>query len=404
MKLRTVLEEMITRQGSDLHIFVGFPPVVRINGDLTQLEHEVVTPEDMVTLAQQILTPKQLKEFEDQREIDFGFGVPGLGRFRANVSKQRGTIAMVFRLVPMEIPSLADLNLPAVLEEISMRNRGLVLVTGITGSGKSTALASMLQLINERKHSKIVTIEDPIEFLHTRRSGLVAQREVGTDTNSFSAALRHVLRQDPDVIMVGEIRDRETMEIAITAANTGHLLLSTLHTIDAAQTINRVISFFPTHQHQEVRLLLSSCLAAIISLRLIARVDGQGRVPAVEVMLCTPTIREYIIDPEKTVMIRHAIQEGHHQYGMQTFDQSLMRLYKEGLISYESALANSTSPDEFTLRVKGIEASSDSTWDVFDNSLAEGVPEEAATAAGVEARKRGGGNTPPPGAPGKRGG
>jgi twitching motility protein PilT len=216
-----------------------------------------------------------------------------------------------------------------------------------------------------------VTIEDPIEFLHTKRNGLVAQREVGTDTNSFGHALRHVLRQDPDVIMVGEIRDRETMEIAITAANTGHLLLSTLHTIDAAQTINRVISFFPTHQHQEVRLLLASCLAAIVSLRLVPRQDGQGRVPAVEVMLCTPTIQEYIIDSQKTVMIRQAIQEGHRQYGMQTFDQSLMKLYKDGVISYDNALANSTSPDEFTLRVKGIEASSDSTWDVFDNTLTE---------------------------------
>jgi len=369
MKLRAVLEEMIARGGSDLHIFVGFPPVCRINGVLHHLEHEVVTPEDMVALAQQILTPKQLKEFDAEREIDFGFGVPGLGRFRANVSKQRGTIAMVFRLVPMEIPSLDDLSLPAVLAEISRKNRGLVLVTGITGSGKSTTLASMLQLINEEKCAKIVTIEDPIEFLHTRRSGLVAQREVGTDTNSFASALRHVLRQDPDVIMVGEIRDRETMEIAITAANTGHLLMSTLHTIDAAQTINRVISFFPTHQHREVRLLLSSCLAAIVSLRLIPRVDGQGRVPAVEVMLCTPTIQEYIIDPEKTVMIRQAIMEGHRQYGMQTFDQSLMKLYKDGLITYDDALANSTSPDEFTLRVKGIEASSDATWDVFDSNL-----------------------------------
>jgi twitching motility protein PilT len=377
MKLRTVLEEMIAREGSDLHVFVGFPPVVRINGALTQLEHEVVTPEDMVALAQQILTPKQLKEFENEREIDFGFGVPGLGRFRANVSKQRGTIAMVFRLVPMEIPSLDSLQLPAVLDKIAMRHRGLVLVTGITGSGKSTTLASMLQLVNEKRCAKIVTIEDPIEFLHTRRSGLVAQREVGTDTNSFGQALRHVLRQDPDVIMVGEIRDRETMEIAITAANTGHLLLSTLHTIDAAQTINRVISFFPTHQHQEVRLLLSSCLAAIVSLRLIRRADGEGRVPAVEVMLCTPTIQEYIIDPDKTVMIRQAIMEGHSQYGMQTFDQSLMKLYKEGLISYDSALANSTSPDEFTLRVKGIEASSDASWDVFDGSATLATEQEA---------------------------
>jgi twitching motility protein PilT len=366
MKLRAVLEDMIQRGGSDLHVFVGFPPVVRVNGSLTQLEHDVVTPEDMVALAEQILTPKQLKEFEVSKEIDFGFGVPGLGRFRANVCKQRGTIAMVFRLVPMEIPPLESLSLPKVCHDMCLKPRGLILVTGITGSGKSTTLAGMLQKINQERRAKIVTIEDPIEFLHARRNGLVAQREVGTDTNSFAAALRHVLRQDPDVIMVGEVRDLETMEIAITAANTGHLLMSTLHTIDAAQTVNRVISFFPTHQHQEVRLLLASCLQAIVSMRLIPRADGQGRVPAVEVLLCTPTIQEYIIDPEKTVMIRQAIQEGHLQYGMQTFDQSLMKLYREGLITYDDALTNSTSPDEFSLRVKGIEATSDNTWNQFD--------------------------------------
>ncbi len=371
MKLRAVLEEMIARGGSDLHVFVGFPPVIRVNGALVSSAQDDASPQDMVALAEQILTPKQLKEFETEREIDFGFGVPGLGRFRANVCKQRGTIAMVFRLVPMEIPQLDSLMLPSVIGDICLKPRGLILVTGITGSGKSTTLASMLQKINQEKQSKIVTIEDPIEFLHARRSGIVAQREVGTDTNSFSSALRHVLRQDPDVIMVGEIRDQETMEIAITAANTGHLLLSTLHTIDAAQTVNRVISFFPTHQHREIRMLMASCLEAIISMRLIPRTDGAGRVPAVEVMLCTPTIQEYIIDPDKTVMIRQAVQEGHLQYGMQTFDQSLMKLYKDGSISYEEAVANSTSPDEFSLRVKGIEASSDQSWDNFDQTGAD---------------------------------
>jgi twitching motility protein PilT len=368
MKLRSVLEEMIRRGASDLHVFVGFPPVIRVNGELEPCEHEVVGPPDMVALAEQILTPNQLKEFETKKEIDFGFGVPGLGRFRANVSKQRGTLAMVFRLVPMEIPPLETLMLPPIIADLCNKPRGLILVTGITGSGKSTTLASMLQLINQIRRAKIITIEDPIEFLHARRTGLVAQREVGTDTNSFSSALRHVLRQDPDVIMVGEIRDLETMEIAITAANTGHLLLSTLHTIDASQTVNRVISFFPTHQHQEVRLLLGSCLEAIVSMRLVPRADGTGRVPAVEVMLCTPTIREFIIDPEKTVMIRQAIQEGHLQYGMQTFDQSLMKLYREGLISFDDAMMNSTSPDEFTLRVKGIEATSDNTWNQFETA------------------------------------
>jgi twitching motility protein PilT len=368
VKLRAALEEMVRRNASDLHVFVAFPPIMRVNGALEPTEQATVTPEDMVALAEQILTPKQLKEFETKKEIDFGFGVPGLGRFRANVCKQRGTIAMVFRLVPMEIPTLDTLMLPPAIQRLCMQPRGLVLVTGVTGSGKSTTLASMLQEINTERRSKIVTIEDPIEFLHSKRMGLIAQREVGTDTESFAMALRHVLRQDPDVIMVGEIRDHETMQIAITAANTGHLLLSTLHTIDAGQTVNRVISFFPTHQHGEVRLLLASCLQAIVSMRLIPRMDGAGRVPAVEVMLCTPTIREYIIDPEKTGVIRQAIQEGHLQYGMQTFDQSLMKLYKDGLISYEDALANSTSPDEFALRAKGIEASSDTSWERFESA------------------------------------
>jgi twitching motility protein PilT len=371
MKLRAVLEEMIRCQGSDLHIFVGFPPVFRINGALQPMDHEPVSPDDMVKLAEQILTPKQLKDFETNKEIDFGFGVPGLGRFRANVCKQRGTIAMVFRLVPIEIPALSTLCLPPVIEILCSKPRGMILVTGITGSGKSTTLAAMLQKINGERQEKIVTIEDPIEFLHARRNGLVAQREVGTDTNSFATALRHVLRQDPDVIMVGEVRDRETMEIAITAANTGHLLLTTLHTIDATQTINRVISFFPTHQHQEIRLLLASCLEAIVSMRLIPRADGMGRVPACEVMLCTPTVQEYIIHPDKTLLIRQAIQEGHIQYGMQTFDQALMKLYKEGLITYEEALTNSTSPDEFSLRVKGIESSSDNTWSQFETETAD---------------------------------
>jgi len=373
MKLRAALEEMIQRGGSDLHVFVGVPPAVRVNGFLVEMEQEMVTPQEMVSLTQQILTPKQLKHFEESKEIDFGFGVPGLGRFRANLCMQRGTIAMVFRLVPMEIPSLDVLMLPPVIREIALKPRGLVLVTGITGSGKSTSLAAMLQVINQERRAKIVTIEDPIEFLHSRRNGLVAQREVGTDTESFASALRHVLRQDPDVIMVGEIRDLETMEIAITAANTGHLLLSTLHTIDAAQTVNRIISLFPTHQHQEVRWLLASCLRAIICQRLIPRTDGLGRVPAVEVMLCTGTIQEYIIDPGKTVMIRQAIQEGHSQYGMQTFDQSLMKLYQEGLITYQDALQNSTSPDEFVLRVKGIEGTSNSAWSMFDQNVEEKI-------------------------------
>ncbi|MDP6461036.1 MAG: PilT/PilU family type 4a pilus ATPase, partial [Gemmatimonadota bacterium] len=267
-----------------------------------------------------------------------------------------------------------DLLLPDAIPGIARSSSGLVLVTGATGSGKSTTLASMIQVVNHERNAKIVTVEDPIEFLHSRGRGLVAQREVGTDTKSFAAALRHALRQDPDVIMVGEIRDRETMELAITAANTGHLVLSTLHTPDAARTIERVVSFFPTHQHREIRLLTASCLNAIVSLRLIPRSEGKGRVPAVEVMLCTPAIQEYIIDPEKTCAIRQAIREGCHQYGMQTFDQSLMRLLKEEVISYEDALAHATSPDEFALKARGIEGSSGGAWDMFESGPGEKIP------------------------------
>ena len=269
-----------------------------------------------------------------------------------------------------DLVRITDANLESMKRLISL-SHGIILITGPTGSGKTTSLYAALAEINSDEKN-VITIEDPIEYNIDGISQIQVSNKKGL---TFASGLRSLMRQDPDVMMVGEIRDGETAGIAVQAANTGHLLMSTLHTIDATQTINRVISFFPTHQHQEVRLLLSSCLAAIVSMRLIPRIDGQGRVPACEVMLCTPTIQEYIIDPDKTVMIRQAIMEGHLQYGMQTFDQSLMKLYKEGIISFEDALANSTSPDEFTLRAKGIEASSDASWEVFEGSL---LPEDSA--------------------------
>jgi twitching motility protein PilT len=371
LNIRNMLQQMIALGASDLHIKSGTAPLARLHGLLTPLDFQAPTPREMEELAQQILTPAQRDVFETTREVDFAFGVAGLARFRANFFVQRGSISMVFRHVPVDIRPLEELGLPPVIEELSTRPRGLILVTGTVGSGKSTTLASMIHRINTTLPMNIITIEDPIEFLHRDGRSLIQQREVGSDTTSFHEALRHILRQDPDVIMIGEIRDRETMEIALTAADTGHLVLSTLHTIDATQTVNRIISFFEPHQHQEIRYLLAATLQAVISQRLIRTADGQGRVPAVEVMVATSTIREYIKDAEKSALIKQAIQEGVVQYGMQTFDQALMKLVREGRISSDEALRISSSPHELALRLGGIQASSDQSWNRFESHAAE---------------------------------
>jgi twitching motility protein PilT len=368
MDIKRILKEMISRGASDLHLKVASPPVFRINGTLAFGDYESPTVQDMAAVCQQILAPAQRELFEATKEIDFAFGVPGVARFRANFYVQRGSVAMVFRHVPVEIFSPDDLHLPQVVKELAMRPRGLMLVTGTVGSGKSTTLASIVDIINRDCARHVITIEDPIEFLHRDRKSIISQREIGSDTTSYADALRHVLRQDPDVILIGEIRDAESMKIAITAADTGHLVLSTMHTIDASQTVSRIISFFPPHQHQEIRYLLASTLQAVISQRLVADADGLRRFPACEIMIATSTIRDYIRDPEKTVMIRQAIQEGFVQYQMQTFDQSLMQLYKESKVTLETAMQASSNPHEFMLRVKGIQASSDNTWQRFENS------------------------------------
>jgi twitching motility protein PilT len=367
---KAVLQKMITQNASDLHLKVGRPPVLRINGDLSTLDIPPLRPEDLKVLAEQIMTPKQVKEFAENKEADFAIGVPGIGRFRVNVYQQRGTIAYALRAVPYQVKTVAELNLPHVVEEIAMRPRGLVLVTGVTGSGKSTALAAMIQHINEKRHSNVITIEDPIEFLHRDNKSSINQREVGADTGSFSVALRRVLRQDPDVILIGEIRDLETLEVALKAADTGHLVFSTLHTTDATQTINRVISFYAPHQQAEVRFTLASALAAVISLRLVPRADGKGRVPATEILINTAAVRDQIRDMTKSLNIPDLIKEGTVQYGMQTFDQSIMNWYSKKSISYEQALFFASNPSEFTLRVQGIEGSSDKTWDDFQRDLA----------------------------------
>jgi twitching motility protein PilT len=353
---------MVQRNGSDLLLKVGRQPTVRLNGELTTLEMQPLKPEDLKALAEQIMTPRQVKEFAEKKEADFAIGVPGVGRFRTNIYQQRGTLAFAFRAIPYEVKTIRELELPPVLEEISARARGLVLVTGVTGSGKSTSLAAMINHVNVNRRVNVITIEDPIEFLHRDVLANISQREVGSDTLSFGSALKHVLRQDPDVILIGEIRDMETLDTALKAADTGHLVFATLHTTDTTQTINRVISFYPPHQHQEIRSLLSTALQAVVSLRLVPRKDGKGRVPACEVLINTAAVADNIRDIEKQLNIPDLISEGSTAYGMQSFDQSLMRWYKQGAVSYESALFYSTNPSEFALRASGIDSSSDRTF------------------------------------------
>ena len=365
VNFKAILQQMIQRGASDLHLKVGRPPTLRVNGDLLSLDMPTMRPEDLKTLAEQVMTPRQVKEFGENKEADFAIGVPGIGRFRVNVYQQRGTIAYALRAIPYQTRTLEELQLPAVCGDIALRPRGLVLVTGITGSGKSTALAAMIQHINEKRHANVITIEDPIEFLHRDINCHVNQREVGTDTGSFAQALRRVLRQDPDVVLIGEIRDLDTLDTALKAADTGHLVFATLHTTDATQTINRVLSFYPPHQQAEVRFALSSALQAVVSLRLVPRADKPGRVPACEVLVNTAAVREQIRDMTKSLNIPDLIKEGTTQYGMQSFDQSLMAWYTKGVISYESALFYATNPSEFALRVQGVAGGSDTSWDAF---------------------------------------
>jgi twitching motility protein PilT len=354
---KQAIMNMVQRNGSDLHLKVGRPPTIRINGELVSLDAMPMKPEQLKALAEQLMTPRQVKEFAERKESDFAIGVPGVGRFRTNVYQQRGTLAFAFRSIPYEVKTIGDLNLPPALEEIALKPRGLVLVTGVTGSGKSTALAAMINHINLHRRCNAITIEDPIEFLHRDQTASISQREVGSDTLSFHSALRHVLRQDPDVVLIGEIRDLETLSTALQAADTGHLVLSTLHTTDATQTINRVISFFPPHQHDEVRYQLSTALAAVVSLRLVPRQDERGRVPASEILMNTAAVSDHIRDLTKQLAIPELIAEGSIQYGMQSFDQSLYGWYEKGVISYESALFYATNPSEFALKVSGVDSS-----------------------------------------------
>ncbi len=371
------VRQMIEKSGSDLLLKVGRPPTVRVAGELVSLEMQPLSPQDLKALAEYTMPSRQLKEFAETKEADFALGVPGIGRFRVNVYWQRGTLAFAFRVIPYEVKSIEELRLPKILEAIAVKPRGLVLVTGVTGSGKSTALAAMVNHINANRRVNIITIEDPIEFLHRDQSSIINQREVGADTLSFHNALRHVLRQNPDVILVGEIRDMETLDTALKAADTGHLVFSTLHTTDATQTINRVISFYPPHQHEEIRHLLSTALQAVVSLRLVPCVDGVKRVPAAEILVNTAAVRDNIRDVKAQLNIPDLIKEGTIQYGMQSFDQSLMQWYSSGEITYESALFYCSNPTEFALQISGIQGSSDRTFEGFQKGIGQSAKQPA---------------------------
>jgi len=358
------------RNSSDLHLKVGSHPVIRVDGHLMPLaDQKRLMQEDTIAMAFSIMSARQKQKFKDNFEIDMAYSVPGLGRFRCSVFQQRGTVGIVLRVIPVKILAIRELLLPPILETIADEQRGLILVTGTTGSGKSTSLAAIIDYINSVRTEHIMTIEDPIEFLHRDKKSIVNQREVEVDTRSFASALRSALRQDPDVILVGEMRDYETIETAITAAETGHLVLSTLHTLDATETINRIISVFPPHQQKQIRLQLSGVLKAVISMRLVPRADGHGRVPAVEVMIATPFIRDCIINKDKTKLIHEAIAAGVSQYGMQTFDQSIFQLYKKELISYDEALRRASNPDEFKLKIQGIQSTSDLAAEEMEKTM-----------------------------------
>ena len=375
MDLPELLKVAVERKASDLHIKVGSPPVIRIDDKLVPLvEMPRLGQDAVVSMASSVMNAKQREKFKERCEVDLAYSVPGLGRFRANVFPQRGTVGLVMRVIPIKIQSITELNLPPVLEKIALEPRGLVLVTGTTGSGKSSTLAAMIDHVNANRSGHILTIEDPIEFLHRDKKCLVNQREVGVDTSSFSEALRSALRQDPDIILVGEMRDYETIATAILAAETGHLVMSTLHTLDATETINRIISVFPPYQQKQIRLQMGAVIKGIIAQRLIPRADGKGRVPAVEVCIATGTVRECIVDPDKTRKLNDMIAASVSQYGMQTFDQSLMSLYTRGLITYEEALHWCSNPDDFALRVRGVTSSADTTWQGVSDDVPKGIP------------------------------
>ncbi len=377
MDLDAILREAVERKASDIHLKFGVPPMLRISGALVPLEGaERLDRTAMEALMGQLLTDYHRARLREQLQVDLAYGDAELGRFRVNVFYQRGELQAALRLIPLRVRQIGELHLPPVIERIATERRGLILVTGTTGSGKSTTLAAMIDHLNRSVDRHVITVEDPIEYMHVDEKSIITQREIGVDCTSFAAGLKGALRQDPDVILVGEMRDLETIETAILAAETGHLVMSTLHTLDATETITRAISAFPEHQRNQVRLILASILKGIISQRLVPRADGTGMVPAVEVLVSTGLVKECIADPERTRELRDVIARGYTTYGMQTFDQSLMALWREGLITYEEALAQATNADDFALKARGISSTSDSRWDDFDRDDAKANGEE----------------------------
>jgi len=369
MNIDELLRSACESKASDLHLKVGNYPYLRVDGDLRPMQQfQRVSSEDMLNMAFSIMTNRQKQKFKENTELDMAYGVAGLGRFRVNVFQQRGNVGMVLRVIPTKIRTLDELYMPQVIDKICEEQRGIVLVTGTTGSGKSTTLAAMIDRINSARTDHIITIEDPIEFLHRDKKGFVNQREVEVDTPSFGSALRSALRQDPDVILVGEMRDLETIQTALLAAETGHLVFSTLHTLDATETIQRIIAVFPPPEQKQIRLQMATTLRAVISQRLVRKSDGIGRVPAVEILIATEYIRDCIINQEKTRLIHDAISAGVSQYGMQTFDQSLYDLYTQGLVTIEEALLNSSNPDEFKLRIQGIRSTTDAAREEMERT------------------------------------
>ncbi|MBX6763145.1 MAG: type IV pilus twitching motility protein PilT [Rubrobacteraceae bacterium] len=352
--LEELVDGVVERGASDLHLKVGSPPVRRVDGRLERVGETKLAPSDTERILEEILPEKLRPEFEEEGEVDFSLAIAGKGRFRVNAFRQRGSVSMVMRFVPFGVPKLEELGLPEAVSRLALEERGIILVTGTTGSGKSTTLAAMIDLVNRTTARHIVTIEDPIEYLHRDHKSIVNQREVGSDTASFARALRRVLRQDPDIILIGEIRDTETAQIALSAAETGHLVLSTLHTVDAAETVNRLIDLFPPYERGQVRAMLAGTLRGIIGQRLIRKADGSGRVAACEILVSTGRIRDFILDESKTGQITQAIAEGEY-YGMQTFDQALLKLLQNGVVDYADALKASSRPQDFQLMARSLQ-------------------------------------------------
>lgn len=377
-ELNKILRVAVKGGASDIHIKAGLPPIFRVDGSLLPLrDARRLSPEEIGQMAAGIMTRVQRENFEQSLDIDLSHGVPGVGRFRVNVFQQRGSIGLVFRVIPFKVASTDELLLPTVCQVLAEERRGLILVTGATGSGKSTTLASMVDYINQTRTSHIITIEDPIEFLIRDKRSIINQREVGNDTDTFARALRAALRQDPDVIMMGEMRDLETIEIAMTAAETGHLVMSTLHTVDAAEAVSRIVTAYPAHMRDQARYQFANLFRGVVAQRLVPRADGKGRVPAVEVMLSTARIREMILEEETARSLTEQIAKGFDSYGMQTFDQSLMWLLRNGYITYEEALVQSSNPDDFALRVSGIASTSnDGQWGGFEGRSGRGAKQE----------------------------